>query len=73
MEWLLQSFNCNKKKIFFNLLLDSAETWKLPKLGLISYQPVMASTFVLSRVFAPRGCRDIGNELPARVLGENET
>ena len=33
----------------------------------------MASTFVLSRVFAPRGCRDTGNELPARVLGGNET
>ena len=51
------------------MLLDSAETWKLPKLG----QPVMASTFVLSRVFAPRGCRDTGKELPARVLGGNET
>lgn len=68
MENILQSLSHDE--FFKNLLLDSAETWKLLMLGFISNQPVMASTFVLSVVLASRSHRDMVNELPARALGK---
>lgn len=68
MENILQNLNCNN--FLKNLFLDSAKTWKLPKLGLINKQPVMASTFVPGIAFASRGHRDRGNELLASILGK---
>lgn len=37
MENTLQSLSHNNNKNFLNLPLDSAEAWRLPRLGLISH------------------------------------